>query len=330
MANIKDIAAKAGVSIATVSRAMHQSDLVLPKTVKRIEDAIRELDYRPNMVAASLRRQKADAVIIAVPSIQNPFTAAFVQGVENVARENGTKVLLALTEGRADLLDQHYKMIAGMIVLDLLIPGELSRRAPDAGPLPIVFACEYPDGLDQPRVRVNDVDAAAEAVAHLASLGHTRIGCISGPAVQRMSRDRQRGFRLGLRRAGLDLAQDLWVEGDYSLESGAAATFALLDRGVPFTALFCENDEMALGAIHAIAARGKRVPQDISVIGIDNFRFAAFTNPALTTVSLPTTQIGEQAMRLMLDFAIDADGACREVIMPHELILRESTCPPAA
>lgn len=333
MANIKDIAAKAGVSIATVSRAMHQPELVLPKTVKRIEDAIRELDYRPNLVAASLRRQKADAVIIAVPSIHNPFTSAFVQGVENVARQNGTKVLLALTEGRQELMDQHYEMIAGkqadgMIVLDLLAPSDLPNRQPNDPPLPIVFACEYPDGLDQPRVRVNDVDAAAEASAHLAGLGHTRIACIAGPSIQRMSRDRQRGFRLGLRRAGLDIVQDLWAEGDYSMESGVSAAFALLDRGDNFTAILCENDEMALGAIHAVCARGKRVPQDISIIGIDNFRFSAFANPALTTVSLPTIQIGEQAMRLMLDFAIDADGACREVILPHELILRDSTCPP--
>ncbi|HWU02288.1 MAG TPA: substrate-binding domain-containing protein, partial [Novosphingobium sp.] len=165
---------------------------------------------------------------------------------------------------------------------------------------------------------------------HIASLGHTRIASISGPPSQRMSRDRQRGFRLGLRRAGLDIPDELQVEGDYSLASGVHGAFALLDRGAPFTAVLCENDEMAMGAIHAIAARGLRVPQDISVIGIDNFRFSEFSNPSLTTVSLPTIQIGEQAMRLMLDFAIDADGACREVIMPHQLIARESTCPPAA
>ncbi|NBC37875.1 substrate-binding domain-containing protein [Novosphingobium sp. FSY-8] len=335
MANIKDIAAMAGVSIATVSRALRQPGLVKDKTAAKIEEAIRELDYKPNLVAASLRRQKADAVIIAVPSIHNPFTSSFVEGVENVARENGTKVLLAITESRSDLLDRHYEMIAGkqadgMILLDLIEPSDLARKVAGASPLPIVLACEYQDGKDQPRVRVNDVDAAADAAAHIAGLGHTRIACLSGPSVQRMSRDRQRGFRLGLRRAGLELAEDLIVAGDYSLQSGVESTFALLDRGHPFTAILCENDEMALGAIHALAVRGLRVPQDVSVIGIDNMRFAAFSNPALTTVSLPTTAIGEQAMRLMLDFAIDADGACREIILPHQLIKRESTCPPQA
>ena len=330
MANIKDIAAKAGVSIATVSRALRQPELVKEKTARRIEEAVRELDYTPNPMATSLRRQKADAVIIAVPSIHNPFTSAFVQGVENMARENGTKVLLALTEGCTQTLDRHYDMIGGkqadgMIVLDLAVPSALAARKEGAPPLPVVLACEYTEGYDQPRVRVNDIDAAADAAAHIASLGHTSVACIAGPAGQRMSRDRQRGFRLGLRRAGLELLDELWVAGDYSMESGAAGAFALLDRGRNFTAILCENDEMALGAIHALCVRGLRVPDDVSVIGIDNFRFSAFSNPSLTTVSLPTTQIGEQAMRLMLDFAIDPDGACREVILPHQLVVRDST-----
>ncbi|HZV08111.1 MAG TPA: LacI family DNA-binding transcriptional regulator, partial [Novosphingobium sp.] len=309
MANIKDIAAKAGVSIATVSRALRQPNLVKEKTAQRIEAAIRDLDYKPNMLAASLRRQKADAVIIAVPDIANPFTAAFVQGVENVARDSGTKVLLAITEGREDLLDSHYEMVAGkqadgMILLDLQLPGVLRDRPADAAPLPIVLACEYQDGSNQPRVRVNDLEAAADAAMHIAQLGHTRIACISGPANQRMSRDRQRGFRLGLRRFGLDLPEPMVAGGDYSLLSGVEGARCLLDRGEPFTALLCENDEMALGAIHAIAARGLRVPQDISVIGIDDFRFSEFSNPALTTVALPTTLIGEQAMRVWPSWAI--------------------------
>ncbi|NML92884.1 LacI family DNA-binding transcriptional regulator [Novosphingobium olei] len=333
MSNIKDIAAKAGVSIATVSRALRQPNLVKEKTALKIRDAIEALDYKPNMLAASLRRQKADAVIIAVPSIHNPFTSAFVQGVENVARENGTKVLLALTEGRQDLLDRHYEMIAGkqadgLILLDVISPSALAGQTPGDDPLPIVLACEYDSAVDQPRVRVNDLEAAAEIAAHVASLGHRQIAILSGPSAQRMSRDRQRGFRLGLRRAGIEEDDALVVGGDYSLRSGVAGANALLDSGRKFTAILCENDEMALGAIHAIAARGLRVPDDISVTGIDNLRFAEFANPGLTTIALPNEQIGEEAMRLMLDFAIDPDGARREVVVPHRLIVRGSTAAP--
>lgn len=335
MANIKDIAARAGVSIATVSRALRQPDIVRPKTHKKIEEAIAALHYKPNMLAASLRRQRADAVIIAVPNIYNPFTSSFVQGVENVARDNGIKVLLGLTEGRRDLLDRHYEMIAGkqadgLILLDINRPTVVAMRKPGDPPLPIVIACEYEDGIDLPRVRIDDIEAAATAAGHIAALGHTRIAILSGPSGQRMSRDRQRGFRLGLRRAGLPIGDILVAEGDFSIGSGAQAATRLLDDGRPFTAILCENDEMAVGAIHVIAARGLRVPQDISIIGMDNLRFAEFANPGLTTIALPTTAIGEQAMRLMLDFDFDADSATREVIMPHELIVRESTAPPKA
>ncbi|MFZ5708026.1 MAG: LacI family DNA-binding transcriptional regulator [Pseudomonadota bacterium] len=332
MSNIKDIAAAAGVSIATVSRALRRPDVVTEKTAKKIRAAIEELDYKPNMLAASLRKRRADAVIVAVPDIYNPFTSTFVQGIENVARENGIKVMLGLTEGRRDLLDRHYEMVAGkqadgLILLDINRPSVIDEHKPGDPPLPIVLACEYEDGIDLPRVRVDNVEAAALAAAHIAGLGHRRIACVSGPPTQRMSRDRQRGFRLGLRRAGLTITEELMVAGDYSVQAGVAAVESLLSQGLSFTALMCENDEMAIGAIHALAARGLSVPQDVSVTGIDNLRFAEFANPGLTTIALPTMQIGEQAMRLMLDYHIDPESAGREIVVPHELVVRASTGP---
>jgi len=335
VANIKDIAARAGVSIATVSRALRQPDIVKAKTAKKIEEAIAALNYKPNMLAASLRRQRADAVIVAVPNIYNPFTSSFVQGIENVARDNGIKVLLGLTEGRRDLLDRHYEMISGkqadgLILLDINRPTVIEMRKPGDPPLPIVIACEYEDGIDLPRVRIDDIEAAATAAGHIAGLGHSKIAIISGPTTQRMSRDRQRGFRLGLRRSGVSIDETLIAHGNFTVESGAHAAACLLDSGKSFTAILCENDEMAVGAIHVIASRGLRVPDDISIIGIDNLRFAEFANPGLTTIALPTTAIGEQAMRLMLDFDFDAESAAREVILPHELIVRDSTAAPKA
>ncbi|MCX7285542.1 MAG: LacI family DNA-binding transcriptional regulator [Novosphingobium sp.] len=333
MANIKDIAAHAGVSIATVSRALRKPDLVKDKTAAKIAAAISELGYKPNMVAASLRRQKADAVIVAVPDIHNPFTSLFVQGVENVAREHGVKVLLAITEGRQDLLDLHYEMVAGkqadgMIVLDVNLPTAIRTQGEDGRTLPIVLVCEYAEASQQPRVRVDDLQAAIAAANHIASLGHRDIACIAGPERQRMSHDRQRGFRLGLRRAGIELHEALVERGDYSIRSGFEATRRLLEQGRPFTALLCENDEMAIGAIRALALDGLSVPGDVSVIGIDNLRFAEFCNPSLTTIALSTDILGEEAMRLMLDYDIDPEIGRREVIVPHELIVRDSTAAP--
>lgn len=333
MANIKDIAEEAGVSIATVSRALRKPGLVRPETAQRITDAINKLAYTPNLIAASLRRQRADAVIVAVPDISNPFTSSFVQGIENIARENDIKVLLGLTEGRPDLLDRHYDMVTskqadGMIVLDVNRPSIVARRKPGDPALPIVVACEYEGDIDLPRVRIDDIEAAALAARHIAELGHRAVAIISGPNNQRMSQDRQRGFRLGLRRCGVELDPLLVVKGDYSIQSGVDAATRLLDTARPITAILCENDEMAVGAIYAVAMRGLSIPDDISVIGIDNLRFAEFANPGLTTIALPTTAIGEQAMRLMLDFTLEGETLTREVIMPHELIVRASTAPP--
>lgn len=333
MANIKDIAELAGVSIATVSRVLRNPKVVKPVTADKVRNAIKELSYEPNLLASSLRKQRADAVIVAVPDIYNPFTSSFMRGIEDVARENGIKVLLGITEGRRDLLDRHFAMVAGkqadgMILLDVNTPTVVAEHQASDPPLPIVLACEYEQDVSFPRVRFDNIEVAALAAKHIADLGHKRVACISGPPKQRMSRDRQKGFRLGLRRANVPIIEDLMLEGDYSLQSGARAATELLDRKSHFSAILCENDEMALGAIHILSARGLRVPEDVSVIGIDDLRFAAYANPSLTTVALPTTQTGEQAMRLMLDYYIDPEGANREVILPHELIVRKSTAAP--
>lgn len=332
MANIKDIAELAGVSIATVSRTLREPSKVKPATAKRVNDAVARLSYKTNLVASSLRKKRSDAVIVAVPDLHNAFVAGLVQGVENIARDNGIKVMLGITEGRQELLDRHFEMVGGkqadgMIVLDVNVPSAIREAHGGALP-PIVLACEYAADLQAPRVRFDNIEASATAVSHMVSLGHERIAFISGSDRLRMSRDRQRGFRLGLRRAGVSVNEALIRAGDYAVDSGVRATQELIASGERFTALVCESDEMALGAIHTLAEAGLQVPSDVSVIGMDNARFAQFANPALTSVALSSSLVGEQAMRLMMDFYLDAECANREVVLPHELVLRKSTAPP--
>lgn len=329
MANIKDIAELAGVSIATVSRALSKSSLVRPETQRKIDAAIATMNYRPNMLAAGLRRQRSNNVIVAVPSIFNPFTSAFVQGIENVAREANYRVLLAITESDRTLLDSYVDMIAGkqadgLILLDRILPTVLGAAANDVQ-APIVAACEYPPDIRVPRVRLDNVEAIAAVVAHLAKLGHTRIATVTGPIDQQMGQDRLAGFRLGLRRAGYDPDRAEVAYGDFSLESGYRATGELLARGEPFSAICCANDEMAIGALARLREAGVSVPEDVSVTGLDNLRFGAFASPPLTTIDVPIQETGETAMQLMLDLLRDPASAAREVIVPHRLIVREST-----
>lgn len=332
MANIKDIAELAGVSIATVSRTLREPHKVKPATSKKVNEAIEKLSYKTNLVASSLRKQKSDAVIVAVPDLHNSFVAGLVQGVENVARENGIKVMLGVTEGKQELLDRHYEMVGGkqadgMIVLDVNCPSAITQDT-TGKPLPIVLTCEYEASLNSPSVRFDNIEVAADAVQYLLSLGHKQIGFISGSRNLRMSRDRQSGFRLGLRRAGVEIDEKLIIAGDYRIETGADAAQALIDSGRSFTAIVCESDEIALGAIHTLSEAGIKVPEDVSVVGMDDIRFARFSNPSLTTVALRSSQVGEQAMRLLLDFYLDAEAANREIILPHQLIERKSTAPP--
>ncbi|TPV61796.1 LacI family transcriptional regulator [Aestuariibacter sp. GS-14] len=330
MANIKDIAEHAGVSIATVSRTLREPHKVKPETAKKVMEAVDSLSYRTNMLASGLRTQRSDSVIVAVPDISNPFTSGFVQGIENIARENGIKVMLGITEGKQELLDRHYAMVAGkqadgMIILDTNIPGPVKHLDVQTSPTPVILACEYNSNAQLPRVRFDNIEAAALAADHIAKLGHTKVACVGGVASLQMSRDRQKGFRLGLRRQGIIINETLFVEGGYTLESGAKATKYLLSLDIPFTAILCENDEMAIGVIHTLAKAGIRVPEDVSVTGMDNLRYAEYANPGLTSVALPSSLVGEQAMRLMLDYYIDPASSVREVVLGHELVIRNST-----
>ena len=329
MANIKDIADRVGVSIATVSRALRKPAIVHPETLKKIEAAIAELNYRPNMLAAGLRRQRSGNVIVAVPSIFNPFTSTFVQGIENVARENDYRVLLGITESDQALLDSYIDMIAGkqadgMILLDTRLPSVINQ--PESAP-PIVAACEYPPSLALPRVRIDNVEAGASLVEHLVKLGHRKLAAITGPIAQYMAKDRLAGFRLGLKRAGLSSEEAPVVHGDFSLESGYRAMRELLEAHRGFTGVCCANDEMAIGALAALREAGVDVPGEVSVTGFDNLRFAAFASAPLTTIEVPTLETGEAAMRLMLDLLRDPADVAREVVLPHRLVVRESSGP---
>jgi LacI family transcriptional regulator, repressor for deo operon, udp, cdd, tsx, nupC, and nupG len=332
VANIKDIAKMAGVSVATVSRALSQPGVVKESTIKKVEAAIRKLDYKPNAMAAGLRRQKSDNIIVVVPNIHNPFYSGVVQGIENIAHGNGYKVLLGETQDNQARLDRytemvHRKQADGLILLGSLLPSDVKaslRNGRDAS-IPLVLACEYFKGLDSPNVQIDNLKAAALAVEHLLKLGHARIAKITGPAGNPLSRDRLNGYKSALKDAKLAFNPKLVVDGDFTVSSGYEAMKNLLKQTPKPTAVFCSNDEMAIGALKAIKEKGLRVPEDISVVGFDNLRFAEYCSPALTTIAQPNVQIGEVAMQLMMDLLDDGPKKTKPIVLPHSLIVREST-----
>lgn len=324
--NIRDVAAMAGVSVATVSRTLKNPDLVRPETRETVLRCVAALGFVPNAQARHFRRQATDTVILLVRDISNPFYLDVFKGVEDVASSAGYKVLMG--DARSDPARVHHyiEMVRerhadGLILMTGSMPVELE----DASLPPMVVALEYLPTRKLPTVLIDNEGAAALATRHLLDLGHTAIAHLSGPVPEVMSVARVAGWRKTLTEAGFPPDERLAVRGDYSLASGEAAIDELYGRGVFFSAIFASNDEMAVGAINRLRERGVSVPADVSVVGFDDTIFAVACNPPLTTVRQPQRDIGVEVMRLMIERLAGHLAPDAKVVMPTELVVRSST-----
>jgi len=332
VATISEIAARAGVSVATVSRTFSHSHLVRPQTLEKVRKAVDELGYRPNAIARHLRRRRNETVIVIVPEIQNTFFSGIIQGIENVAHDHGFKILLGETRGDQGRLDHYADMVStrvadGLILLGSLLPTAVADAIRDQSelPIPLVLACERFEGLECPHVAIDNIAAAEAAVLHLAGQGCRRIAFISGPPGNTLSEDRNVGYQNALLSTGLDRDTTLEMHGDFTVATGFAAMQEMLALSQLPDGLFCANDEMAIGARQAIRKAGLTVPGDIAIVGFDDIRFAEYVDPPLTTIRQPTTAIGEQSMTLMINLLKNGQIAQREIVLPSELIVRESS-----
>jgi LacI family transcriptional regulator, repressor for deo operon, udp, cdd, tsx, nupC, and nupG len=326
--NIKEVAVAANVSVATVSRTLAMPDVVAPDTRRRVHDAIRRMGYTPNAQARNLRTARTHVIVALVPDISNPFFAEVIRGIGQVAHRSRYSVLLGDTQynrareqGYADLLST--RQADGLITLLPHIP-----KISAAGRPPIVNACEYVKDQSITSVYVDNVAATQQATEYLLALGHRDVAFITGPMNSPISVDRSQGYEIALTGAGIKRNRRLTVEGDFSAESGIRGVESLFARGERFTAVFCSNDEMALGALRAIKSRGLRVPQDVSVVGFDDIRFARYSDPPLTTVAQPMGDIGREAMSMLIEILTEDDVPARKRILPTQLVIRGSTAQP--
>ncbi|WP_026621215.1 LacI family transcriptional regulator, repressor for deo operon, udp, cdd, tsx, nupC, and nupG (plasmid) [Ensifer sp. WSM1721] len=330
---IKDIAEKAGVSAATVSRALADSALVTAETRQRVLDLARELNYRPNVSARNLRTRKSMSVLLVVRDVGNPFYLDILKGVEATAREAGYSVLMGNTENDPARETEYFNMLRdghadGMILMTGKLP-PAGGRLSGWSHLPVVVALEMIEGSGLPHVQVDNVAAARGAVEHLIALGHRRIAHISGPVPEPMSLCRREGYRLAMREAGLAIPDGYEVRGDFLLESGEQCCRSLFVLAEPPTALFVANDEMAFGAVHELRRMGRDVPGDVSIVGFDDLYLSKAFYPALTTVSQPRAEIGRKAMALLLGILSGGSTHVTEpLVLPTVLNIRGSTAPP--
>ncbi|AMV11266.1 LacI family transcriptional regulator [Geobacillus thermoleovorans] len=327
MASIKDVAKRANVSTATVSRVLRNAGNVTEETRQRVLEAIEALNYQPNVLGRYLRRMETETVLVVVPDITNPFFSKVLRGIEAVALKHGYQVLLGDTQNDVRLEEQYLNLLPqrqvdGMIFLTARIGKELVEEM--ARQFPIVLACEYLEGADIPTVSIDNISSARKATEHLIRLGHCRIAHLSGPMNIILSRDRLRGYQQALAQHELEADAALVQEGDFTYESGYNLTLKLLALEKPPTAIFAANDEMAIGAIKAVRHRGGRVPDDVAVVGFDDIQMASIFEPSLTTIAQPMFEIGQKAMELLLALIEGTSARRRQLVLPDRLVIRDS------
>jgi LacI family transcriptional regulator, repressor for deo operon, udp, cdd, tsx, nupC, and nupG len=335
MSSISHVARHAGVSTATVSRAMSgRNGSVSPATQERVMRSVELLGYTPNAAAKHLRTRRSGKVLVTVPDISNPFFALILQGIEEAALSEGYAVLIGDTQHDPAREERYARMLQqkdadGLIFLGHRLPAGAASliRAAKGQPAPIVNGCEFSPRLGVPSVHIDNERASHEVMKHLYGLGHRRIAAITGPLISPLSRDRLRGTMAAARAAGAK-RQLVVMHGDFSIASGKAAAGRLLARRRPPTAIFCFNDEMALGCLDTARARGLRVPEDLSVVGFDDIRFSRYFDPPLTTVTQPMQEIGAGCVRLLLEILRGNPLAPVSITLPHRLTVRKSTAPP--
>lgn len=335
MATIKDVAKLAGVSISTVSRALSGNIPVSDETRKKVMEAVKELNYQPNVLAKGLKQGKTNTIGLLIPNIRNPIFPAVARGVEDFARKNGYTVILCNTDENIQL-EQEYvqtlrkRWVDGLIFATAGMESEHILELKKDG-FPVVLAVRDMEDLVD-TVKIDNFKAAYEAMNYLIGKGYKRIAIINGKLELSVYNQRFEAYKKALRDANLPIIEDLIVGdtykgiGDKASENGYAALKKLLKAGNKFDAVFATNDLRAIGAIRAIKDHGLKVPKDIAVMGFDDLEFSSLLDPPLTTVSQPLYQIGIRAVKRLLT-VIENKGNHKphiEILDTH-LEIREST-----
>ncbi|PUA28019.1 MAG: LacI family transcriptional regulator [Cellvibrio sp. 79] len=328
MSNIRDVARLAGVSVATVSRALSNPEKVSPESLDKVHKAIAEVGYRPNMLARNFRSARAYAVVVLVPDIANPFYSLFIRALEDRAHQKGYAVLLGDTRGTPERELEYIRRVETRLadgIVQLRPSSEKSQNnIPADVPCVNACGCEYTTG---PAIRIDNRGAAKSMVNYLISLGHKRIGVISGLKDNPHAIDRLEGYKEAIAEAGIPFEKDLIAEGDFTMWSGLNAAFQFCNMKNRPTAIFSMNDEMAIGAMQTLKNQGIRIPEDISVTGFDDIAYAKYSDPSLTTISQPAEEMGKMAMDMLLKVIEGEPLSQRECVLPTEFIIRKSTGP---
>lgn len=327
---LSDVAARAGVSVKTVSNVINDYPHITARTRAKVQAAIEALDYTPNVSARSLRKGRSDFIALAIPEMASPYFAELGAAISRAAKKRGITVLIDQTEGEAAaeklvLGGMRGQLIDGIIFSPITTAPAKIDLTDTAKPLVLLGERHAGGTLDH--VAVDSVQASFDATAHLISIGRRRIAAIGVGGGAGTGAVRRKGYRKALKAAGLphDPALELAGTG-YHREDGASSMRELLALPEPPDAVFCFNDLLAIGALRTLAEAGLSVPRDVAVVGFDDIEDGRYHSPSLTTISPDMDWLAEQAVGLLLDrIAGTGEVARRDLTVPYTLQIREST-----
>ena len=324
---LRDVARLAGVSHQTVSRVINGSEDVLPETRANVEAAIKQLGYRPNAIARSMARGQTHTLACISPNLTDYTFASVIEGAETEARQHDYFLLSSsATDPKAfhALVDElvGHRRVDGLIVINPYSDDRF-QHIPEKFPVVFVGAQSHEQKISS--VCLDDEKVAYEATRHLISLGHTDIALVTGPMEEDCSLDRTEGYRRALQEAGIPFDDSKIIEGDWSATSGQDALLSFVEQGRVPTAVFAQNDRMAMGVLRAARDVNIKVPTQLAVIGVDDMPLSSYFDPPLTTMRQDMPRIGQEATRMLLDIIQKKNTDQREMKLSAQLVVRQST-----
>lgn len=329
---IQDIASRAGVSTATVSRALANPDFVSVQARARVMRAVSETGYTPNVAARNLRARRSMIILVVVPNLANPFFAEILRGIDDTLAEAGYDMIIGNLDNRVEREARYVKLamsgqVDGILNLTGRVPRGEDRTMAELG-LPMAGVCARVPGQQSPHIVVSDRASSIKVAEHLLGLGHRRFGYASGPKDNINEVERYAGFLEGLEAAGIDRGAVTRWPGQFRLEAGIRAAESFLAMEDRPTAVYAASDEMAIAFMKTVLTAGLKVPDDVSIVGFDGIEYADFVEPTLTTVHQPRHDLGRAGAQALLEEIAGQGSGERIIELPGELVLGGSTAPP--
>lgn len=327
MATMRDVGTAAGVSTATVSRVLNRSGVVAPELSQRVQQAISDLGYRPNLVARGLRNQTTSVLALVFADIENPFFASVCRGVEDIARRFGYSVLVCNADEDEEKEAEYVNVLTSQSVAGVIIApaSDHTNVQPLLDRNVAIVALDRRLPYLSDSVHSDSRAGARSATRHLLDAGARRVGCITGPRGVTTAEERLAGYREALVAARIAPEAELEGFGNYREDGGYRATRTMLELPDPPDALFVANNGMLVGALRACVEAGLRIPDDVSLVGFDDLPWADFVQPPITTVRQPTYEIGSAAARLLVERIGGLASPPREIVFQPELVIRGSS-----